>query len=68
MSLGNGLPSNMALQIGASGTGQAGTASSTGCIGRQTGFIQSSTGAIQQLCSPASSAKTWSRILTWRDL
>ncbi len=68
MSLGSGLPSNLALQIGAAGTGQAGGTSSAGCTGRQTGFIQSSTGAIQQLCSPASSKQPWSRVLTWRDM
>ena len=68
MSLGTGLPSNMALQIGAAGTGQAGATTGVGCTGRLTGFIQSSTGAVQQLCSPGSSQPVWSRMLSWRDM
>jgi type IV pilus assembly protein PilY1 len=64
--LGQGLPSQMAIQVGAQGTGTAGGASSTGCAGRVTGFIQAG-GALGQLCgTPALSV--WSRMISWRDL
>jgi type IV pilus assembly protein PilY1 len=67
LSLGQGLPSQMAIQIGAQGTGTSGAASSTGCAGRVTGFIQASTGVLGQNCgTPALSF--WSRMISWRDL
>jgi type IV pilus assembly protein PilY1 len=68
VSLGYGIPAQMAIQIGGQGTGTAGTSGSgQGCASRVTGFLQTSTGMIQQLCSqPAGSA--WSRMLSWRDL
>src|SRR5919108_5690347 len=46
MALGTGLPSQMAVQIGAQGSGNSGSASGSGCAGRVTGFIQASTGAL----------------------
>ena len=62
-----GLPSQMAVQIGAQGTGAAGSSSNSGSIGRVTGFIQSSSGVLSQLgIKPALSL--WSRMLSWRDL
>ncbi len=62
-----GLPSQMSVQIGAQGTGAAGTSSNSGSIGRVTGFIQSSSGVLSQLgIKPALSL--WSRMLSWRDL
>jgi Tfp pilus tip-associated adhesin PilY1 len=65
--LGEGVPSGVAIQIGAQGLGDSGMASNTGCVGSLTGFTQSSTGAINQLCgSPA--LHPWSRILSWRDV
>ena len=67
ISLGTGLPSQMAVQIGAQGTGTSGASSSTGCAGRVTGFIQASTGVLGSLCgTPALSV--WSRLISWRDL
>jgi type IV pilus assembly protein PilY1 len=68
ISLGGGLPSNLAMQLGGQGAGGGGTTSSTGCKGRATGFIQTSSGALQQVCSPAAAGQPWSRVLTWRDL
>jgi type IV pilus assembly protein PilY1 len=67
LSLGTGLPSAMAVQIGAQGTGASGVASSAGCAGRLTGYIQASTGVLGQVCGqPALSL--WSRLISWRDL
>jgi type IV pilus assembly protein PilY1 len=67
LSLGQGLPSQMAIQIGAQGSGTSGTASSAGCAGRITGFIQSSTGVLGQTCgSPP--GPFLSRLISWRDL
>jgi type IV pilus assembly protein PilY1 len=65
MALGTaGLASQMAVHIGAQGSGTAGTTSSTGCAGRITGFMQSSTGTLSQFCTkPAYS--TWSRYISW---
>ncbi|MBI3603968.1 MAG: hypothetical protein HY205_05920, partial [Nitrospirae bacterium] len=64
MGLGAGLPSQMAVQIGAQGTGSSGTASGSGCTGRTTLISQASTGAMNQLCSkPALSS--WSRYVSW---
>ena len=57
----------MSVQIGAQGTGAAGTSSNSGSIGRVTGFIESSSGVLSQLgIKPALSL--WSRMLSWRDL
>ena len=67
ISLGTGLPSQMAVQIGAQGSGTSGLSSSSGCAGRVTGYIQASTGVLGQLCGqPAFSV--WSRMISWRDL
>jgi type IV pilus assembly protein PilY1 len=64
MSLGTGLPSQMAVQIGGQGSGAAGSGSSSGCAGRVTGYIQASTGALNQFCgTPALSS--WSRFVSW---
>ncbi|TAJ23409.1 MAG: hypothetical protein EPO64_11275 [Nitrospirae bacterium] len=64
MGLGAGLPSQMAVQIGAQGTGSFGSASGSGCTGRTTLISQASTGAMNQLCSkPALSS--WSRYVSW---
>jgi type IV pilus assembly protein PilY1 len=68
VSTGIGLPSNLAIQVGGQGTGGGGAASSTGCSGQATGFIQTSGGVIKQVCSPASSGQIFSRLLAWRDL
>ena len=68
ISLGGGLPSNLAVQLGGQGTGGGGTTSNKGCLGRATGFIQTSSGVLQQVCSPPSAGQLWSRVLTWRDL
>ncbi|TAL10296.1 MAG: hypothetical protein EPO02_07950 [Nitrospirae bacterium] len=66
--LGTGLPSQMAVQIGAEGSGSSGSSGSgSGCAGRVTGFIQASTGVLGSVCGkPALSS--WSRMLSWRDL
>lgn len=62
-----GLPSQIAVQIGAQGTGAAGSSSNAGSVGRVTGFIQSSSGVMSQLgIKPVLSL--WSRMLSWRDL
>jgi type IV pilus assembly protein PilY1 len=62
-----GLPSQMSVQVGAQGTGAAGSSSNSGSIGRVTGFIQSSSGVLSQLgIKPAFSL--WSRMLSWRDV
>ena len=67
VSLGQGLPSQAAIQIGAQGSGTSGASSSAGCAGRTTIYIQSSTGVLGQNCGkPALSV--WSRIVSWRDL
>jgi hypothetical protein len=67
LSLGIGMPSQAAVQIGAQGSGASGTTSSSGCIGQVTAYVQAGTGAINQFCSkPALSP--WSRMLSWRDL
>ncbi len=67
ISLGQGLPSQMAIQIGAQGTGTSGTTSGSGCAGRITGFIQASTGVLGQVCG-TSALSSWSRMMSWRDL
>jgi type IV pilus assembly protein PilY1 len=67
ISLGAGLPSQMAIQLGAQGSGTDGTVSSAGCTGGLTGFIQASTGALGQICGHAAET-AWSRMIAWRDL
>jgi type IV pilus assembly protein PilY1 len=67
LSLGQGLPSQMAMQIGAQGSGGSGTSSSAGCAGSVTGYIQASTGVLGSFCgTPGFSV--WSRMVSWRDL
>jgi type IV pilus assembly protein PilY1 len=64
MALGMGLPSQMAVQIGAQGDGASGATSGSGCAGRVTGYIQASDGSINKLCGkPALSS--WSRYVSW---
>lgn len=59
-----GMASSMAVHIGGQGTGGSGSASGSGCTGRVTGFIQSSTGTLSQFCAnPAQSM--WSRYISW---
>lgn len=64
LSLGVGLPSQMAVQIGSQGTGISGSTGGSGCAGRVTGFIQASTGALNQFCGKPAIAP-WSRLLSW---
>ena len=67
ISLGKGVPSQLSVQIGAQGTGEAGTFSSSGCVSRVTGFYQTSTGVLVQVCGrPA--LPVWSRMMSWRDI
>lgn len=67
VSLGQGLPSQAAIQIGAQGAGTSGTSSSSGCAGRTTVYIQSSTGVLGQQCGKTA-LQSWSRMVSWRDL
>ena len=64
ISLGSGLPSQMAIQLGAQGTGTSGTTSGSGCVGGVTGFIQTSSGALSQVCGKTA-LSSWSRYITW---
>lgn len=65
MALGTaGLASQMAVHIGAQGTGANGTTSNTGCSGRITGFIQSSTGTLSQFCTKPP-LNPWSHYVSW---
>ena len=59
-----GMASQMAVHIGAQGTGANGTTSNTGCVGRVTGFIQSSTGTLSQFCTKPA-LNPWSRYVSW---
>jgi hypothetical protein len=61
------LPSQMAVQIGSEGTGVSGGASTAGCTGRLTGYIQSSTGVLGQFCGQTALGP-WSRLISWREL
>jgi type IV pilus assembly protein PilY1 len=65
ISMGEGLPSQMAIQIGAQGSGGVGTTIGTGCSGQLTGFLQSSTGTLNQFCGNLPSA-VWSRLVSWQ--
>nr|MBI3612915.1 hypothetical protein [Nitrospirota bacterium] len=67
VTLGEGLPSQAAIQLGAQGSGASGAASSSGCSGRATIYIQSSTGVLGQNCGKTAK-QAWSRMLSWRDL
>jgi type IV pilus assembly protein PilY1 len=67
VSLGQGMPSQAAIQIGAQGTGTSGASSSAGCAGRTTVYIQSSTGVLGQNCGKTA-LSSWSRMVSWRDL
>jgi hypothetical protein len=76
ISLGAGMPSEVTVQIGGQGTGGGGVSSSSGCVGRITGFIQTSTSALSQVCGQTplgmaggtSGLAPWSRMVAWRDL
>jgi type IV pilus assembly protein PilY1 len=62
-----GMPSQVALHLGAQGTGASGTTSSTGCSGRVTASVLTSNNAIGQTCGrPA--LRPWSAIIAWRDM
>jgi type IV pilus assembly protein PilY1 len=61
-----GMPSEVALHIGAKGTGVEGTSSTVGCASGVTATIGTSTAAIAQPC--VRPGVSWSRILAWRDL
>ncbi len=67
VSMGEGVPSQIAVQIGKQGTGALGTSSSEGSVGGLTLFTQSSTGVLGQLTGKAA-LQPWSRILSWRDV
>ncbi|MDO8547517.1 MAG: hypothetical protein Q7R68_09180, partial [Nitrospirales bacterium] len=62
VSLGEGLPSQAAIQLGAQGSGTSGSSSSAGCSGRTTVYIQSSTGVLGQNCGKTA-MQAWSRML-----
>lgn len=61
-----GALSQMAMHVGGQGSGGAGNASSGGCSSGVTGFSQSSSGSLTQVCSkPALSS--WSRYISWMN-
>ncbi len=61
-----GVGSQVGIHIGASGTGVDGTSSGTGCAGRVTAVVQTSSGAISQTCAkPVLSF--WSRYISWAE-
>ena len=65
--LGQGLPSQAALQISAQGTsteGKMGT--TTGCSSRVTAYVQANS-ATQTVCAKPA-LRSWSAIISWRDL
>jgi hypothetical protein len=65
--LGSGLPSQVALQIGAVGEGLSGvTTAGRGCVGGITTNMQMSNATIAQVCT--GTGVFYSRILSWRDL
>ncbi|TAJ08269.1 MAG: hypothetical protein EPO61_09145 [Nitrospirae bacterium] len=64
MSLGTGLSSQMAVHIGAQGSGDAGSSGGGGSSGRVSLIGQSSSGAVTKIsASPALSS--WSRMISW---
>ncbi len=67
ISLGSGLPSAMAVQIGAQGTGAQGGSSNAGCVSGVTGYTQASTGVLSQVCGKPA-IDPWSRIISWRNI
>jgi type IV pilus assembly protein PilY1 len=72
VSLAEGMPSAPAYHLGGQGQGRAGSSSSSssssgGCNSRLNIFVQSSTGALNQVCGKPT-LSVWSRILSWRDL
>jgi len=61
---GSGLASQLAIQIGAQGSGVAGTGGTgRGCQGSVTGYIQSSTGLLSSYCANAKGVT--SRYISW---
>ncbi|MGH7166381.1 MAG: pilus assembly protein [Nitrospiraceae bacterium] len=67
ISLGTGAMSQMALHMGSQGTGTSGsTSTASGCTSRMTGYTQSATGAINQVCVQTALGY-WSRWLSWMD-
>ncbi len=64
ISLGSGMPSQVAIQIGAQGTGASGTTSGSGCVGGVTGFAQTSWGALSQVCGKTA-LSSWSHYVTY---
>jgi type IV pilus assembly protein PilY1 len=60
-----GLASQMAIHIGGQGSGDSGASGTgTGCAGQVTGFLQSSTGTLSQLCTKPP-GQVWSRYISW---
>jgi type IV pilus assembly protein PilY1 len=67
ISLGSvGSASQVGVHLGAAGTGTDGTSSGSGCAGRVTAVVQSSSGTISQACTRPALA-FWSRYLSWVD-
>ncbi len=68
VAMGNvGVTSQLALHIGAQGSGGSGSMTANGgCTGRTTGFLQASTGEVRQLCL-STAYSTWSRYVSWMD-
>jgi hypothetical protein len=61
---GTGVASQLAIQIGAQGSGVAGSGGTgSGCQGALTGYIQSSTGLLSSYCANAGGAT--SRYISW---
>jgi type IV pilus assembly protein PilY1 len=62
-----GMTSQLALHLGAQGSGSSGSAAASGgCTGRMTGFLQASTGEVRQLCL-GTAYSSWSRYVSWID-
>jgi type IV pilus assembly protein PilY1 len=64
LDLGEGVPSQMAVQIGAQGTDASGGGTGQGCQQQVTLVNQSSTGATNQVCGGTRFA-AWSRMVSW---
>ncbi len=65
ISLGNtGLASQMAVHVGAQGSGASGGGNGAGCVGSVTGFVQSSTGTLTQFCTKPALSVT-SHYVSW---
>ena len=68
ISLGTGLPSQMAVQMGSKGSGTEGSAGGgAGCKSGTTLIYQTSTGALGQNCGKTA-LTSYSRMISWRDL